>query len=125
LQQGHPTGYGGANQYQPFCYLRLRDPMPVAQRIEPEVMTVESVWLDTTTVSIEQPLHLASTMLAFGGDRSPVAYQFRISLKSGLSPGIRLVCSGAFDVPVFARPIRPDEMRVVLGDYISVRVMAR
>jgi hypothetical protein len=123
LQNGRPTSYGGTNQYAPFCYFRLRDPLPVEQTLSPEVMEVESVWLDTATVSVERPLRLAAALAtSAGGDRSPIAYQFRMKLKSQAHSGIRLVCSGAFDVPAIARPIRLPEMRAALGDYVAVRV---
>lgn len=126
LQQGQLTSYGGVNQYAPFCYFLLRDPLPDAQVIKPGVFEVDSVWLDQTSVSLELPVHVAGVGIGIGGviggDRMPIAYQFHIRLKSTEQANATLVCSGAFEEPVTAAPIRLNELREALGDYATVRV---
>jgi len=124
LQQGKTTGYGGTNQYEPYCYFLLRDPLPAEQRIVPGVLVVKKVWLDQTTVSLDLPSRLAS-VLSFGwGDRSPIAWQFHIELSAADRPRLTLVASGAFDGPATAAPIRLAELREALGSYAEVRVHA-
>jgi hypothetical protein len=122
LQQGKLTSYGGTNQYVPFCYFRLREPLPVEQRVGRGVFQVRSVWLDETSVSLERPVVLASVLLGFGDGWSTMAYQFHITLASDQQPGVKLVCSGAFDSPVTAVPIRLHEVREALGEFAAVRV---
>lgn len=122
LQRGRLLSYGGIDQYAPFCYFLLRDPLPASQQINPGLLTVESVWLDETTVSREQPVRVASALSLSGGDRSPIAYQFHIKLASQQHGRVTLVCSGAFDMPLTVAPIRLPELREALGDYAQVRV---
>lgn len=123
LQRGELTSYGGSNQYVPFCYFRLPDPLPIEQHVEPGVFVVHSVWLDETSVGFERPVRVASALLGFGEGWSTMAYQFHISLVSEKQPKVLLVCSGAFDSPAVATPIRLPEVREALGDYVKVRVM--
>ena len=59
-----------------------------------------------------------------GGSRSPIAYQFHMALKAAGQQDVTLVCSGAFDMPLTAAPIRLPELRQALGDYAEVRVKA-
>jgi len=123
LQGGKTKSYGSSNQYEPFCYFLVRDPLPAEQQIKPGVFVVHSVWLDETTVSIERPVRLAAVFsMGGGGSRSPIAYQFHIALKSADQQDVTLVCSGAYDMPVTAAPIRLPEVREALGDYAEVRV---
>ena len=117
-------GYGSTDQYTPFCYFLLRDPLPTEQKIKPEVLVVESVWLNETSVNLERPVRMAAVGLGFGGDRMPIAYQFHIRLKSQRQRPVTLVCSGAFDMPLTVQPIRLAEVREALGDYAQVRVKA-
>jgi len=127
LQHGKRASYGSTNQYAPFCYFLLLNPLPTEQQIRPGLLVVESVWLDETSVRREQPVTVASAVVgfgAFGGDRMPMAYQFHIKLKSADQPHITLVCSGAFDMALTAAPIRLPELREALGDYADVRVKA-
>lgn len=122
LQDGKTTSYGGTNQYAPFCYFLLRDPMPVAQTIRPGVRIVQRVWLDQTTVSLEVPLRLASAFGLGVGDHPLMAWQFHITLGAEDQSRMTLVCSGAFDDPSMADPIRLPEVRQALGDYAEIRV---
>jgi hypothetical protein len=122
LQHGETTGYAGTDQYAPFCYFLLRDPLPAAQRISPGVLEVKRVWLDQTSVSLDFPLRLASALSFGGGDRTPIAWQFHITLQAGDQSRVILVCSGAFDGPATAAPIRLPEMREALGNYAELRV---
>ncbi len=125
LQGGKTGSYGGSNQYEPFCYFLVKDPLPAEQQINPGTFVVHSVWLDETTVSVEYPVRLAATFsIGTGGGRSPIAYQFHIALKSADQQDVTLVCSGAFDMPISAAPIRLPEVRQALGDYAEVRVKA-
>ena len=125
LQGGKTGSYGGSNQYEPFCYFLLRDPLPAEQQIKPGTFVVHSVWLDETTVSIEYPVKLAAAFsIGGGGSRSPIAYQFHMALKAADQQDVTLVCSGAFDMPITAAPIRLPELRQALGDYAEVRVKA-
>jgi hypothetical protein len=122
LQHGGLTSYGGTNQYAPFCYFRLREPLPAAQQVNPGVFIVQSVWLDETSVGLERPTRVASAMLGFGEGWSTMAYQFHMTLVSDAQPGVKLVCSGSFDSPAVAVPIRLPEVREALGEYAVVRV---
>ncbi|HHH42753.1 MAG TPA: hypothetical protein ENK49_01320 [Gammaproteobacteria bacterium] len=122
LQHGKTMGYGSTDQYAPFCYFLMRDPLPVEQQIQPGVLVVESVWLDETSVRLERPLRVAGMGLAFGGDRTPIAYQSYMTLRSEQQGTLTLVCSGAFDMALTAQPIRLPEMREALGDFARVRV---
>jgi hypothetical protein len=124
LQHGQTMSYGSTDQYAPFCYFLLRDPLPQEQQIQPDVLVVDSVWLDETTVYLVRPVRVAGMGLGlgFGGGRMPIAYQFHISLKSQKQAPVTLVCSGAFDDAVSAQPIRLPEVREVLGKYAEVRV---
>lgn len=124
LQRGGLTSYGGSNQYVPFCYFRLRDPLPVEQHVKPGVFVVQSAWLDETSVGLERPVRVASALLGFGEGWSTMAYQFHMALASDQQPGVILVCSGAFDNPAVATPIRLPEVREALGDYATVTVQA-
>lgn len=122
LQHGQTTGYGGTDQYAPFCYFLLRDPLPGEQQIRPDVLVVDSVWLDEAEVRLKRPVMVAALGVGFSGDRTPIAYQFHIRLKSQQQPPVTLVCSGAFEIPLLAQPIRLPEVREALGDYAEVRV---
>ena len=122
LQHGQTMSYGSTDQYTPFCYFLLRDPLPSEQQITPGILVVDSVWLDETSVSLEQPVKLAGVGLGLGGDQLPIAYQFHIRLKSENQAPVTLVCSGAFDMALTAQPIRLPEVREALGDYAEVRV---
>lgn len=124
LQHGGITGYAGSDQYAPFCYFLLRDPLPVEQVIKPGVLTVGKVWLNQTTVALEAPVRLASALSLGGGDRSMMAWQFHITLESTDRARMILVCSGAFDEPARAEPVRLPEVREALGSYAEVRVKA-
>jgi hypothetical protein len=122
LQHGQTMSYGSTDQYAPFCYFLLRDPLPSEQQIKPGVLVVDSVWLDETSVSLEWPVKLAGVGLGLGGDQLPIAYQFHIRLKSDEQAPVTLVCSGAFEMALTAQPIRLPEVREALGDYAEVRV---
>jgi hypothetical protein len=122
LQHGSITGYAGSDQYAPFCYFLLRDPMPVEQVIRPGVLTVVKAWLNQTTVALDVPVRLASALLPGGGDQPMMAWQFHITLQAIDGARVILVCSGAFDGPAWAEPIRLPEVREALGSYAEVRV---
>jgi len=122
LQHGHLTSYGGTDQYAPFCYFLLRNPLPEKQIIKPGLLVVESVWLDETS-RLEQPLRVAGAGV-LGGDQMPIAFQFHIKLKTAEQGHVLLICSGAFEMALTAAPIRLPEMREALGDYAEVRVKA-
>ena len=122
LQHGKTMSYGSTDQYVPFCYFLLRDPLPAEQQIKPDVLVVDSVWLDETSVSFERPVRLAAVGMLAGSSYSPIAYQFHIRLRSQQQAPVMLVCSGAFDSPSSAQPIRLPQVREVLGDYAEVRV---
>ena len=123
VQGGKTKSYGGSNQYEPFCYFLVRDPLPAEQQIKPGTFVVQSVWLDDTTVSVEYPVRVAALFSIGGGaGRSPIAYQFHIKLKAADQQDVTLVCSGAFEDPISATPIRLPEVRQALGDYAEVRV---
>lgn len=123
VQGGRVTSYGGSNQYEPFCYFLVRDPLPAEQPIKPGTFVVQSVWLDNTSVSMEYPVRVAARFSMGGnGGRSLMAYQFHIELKAADQQDVTLVCSGAFDDGILAKPIRLPEVRQALGDYAEVRV---
>ncbi len=124
LQDGKIRSYGSSNQYEPFCYFLVKDPLPARQQIKPGTFVVQSVWMDETTVSVEYPVRMASvfSMGMGGGSRSPIAYQFHIALKAVDQQDMVMICSGAYDMPDQAAPIRLPELRQALGDYAEVRV---
>jgi len=122
LQGGRTMGYAATNQYAPFCSLLVREPLPVEQHIEPGDFVVASVWLDETTVARERARKVAALQLAGGGDWTPIAYQFHIRLRADNQTPLLMVCSGAFDDAVSARPIRLQEMREVLGGFAELGV---
>jgi len=124
LQHGKTMSYGSTDQYAPFCYFLLRDPLPAEQQIKPGVLVVDSVWLDETSVNSEWPVKVAAAGLALGSSRSAMAYQFYISLRSQQQAPVTLVCSGAFESAAEAQPIRLPQVREALGDYAEVRVKA-
>lgn len=124
LQHGKTMSYGSTNQYAPFCYFLLRDPLPAEQQIKPGVLVVDSVWLDETSVSFERPVRVAAVGMLSSSSYSPIAYQFHIRLRSQQQAPLTLVCSGAFETPDTAQPIRLPEVREVLGDFAEVRVKA-
>ncbi len=122
VQNGSTTSYAGSNQYMPFCYFLVRDPLPAEQFIRPGIFVVRSVWLDEVASRVEYPLKMAS-LFPVGG-RGPIAYQFHIKLKAPDQQDVTLVCSGAFEDPMSAAPIRLPEVRQALGGYAEVRVKA-
>lgn len=122
LQHGATNSYGGIDQYAPFCYFLLRDPLPAEQTIQPGVWDVERAWLTQTTSIADLPLNLAGAGGLGGGDFPLMAWQFHITLKGAAPPLMTLVCSGAFDSPSMADPIRLAEVREAFGDYAAVSV---
>lgn len=124
LQHGQLVSYGGTDQYAPFCYFRLRAPLPVEQLVGPGVFEVQSVWLEETAVSLEKSTRLVFAGVAFADGWLTLAYQFHILLAGDVAPGFKLVCSGAFDSPALAKPIRLPEVREALGGYAGVTVRA-
>ncbi|VAW81397.1 hypothetical protein MNBD_GAMMA13-1217 [hydrothermal vent metagenome] len=120
MQAGKTMSYGESNQYEPFCYFLLRDPLPAEQVIKPGIFVIHSTWLDEVTISVEYPVRVAA-LFPVGG-RSPIAYQFHFKLKAADQQNITLVCSGAFDDPLSAAPIRLPEVRRVLDGYAEVKV---
>lgn len=121
LQHGKLAKYGGFDQYAPFCYFLLRDPMPAEQIIQPGVLVVEKAWLNQTTTSLELPVRVASALFA-GAGQPLMAWQFHITLRAADDSRLTLVCSGAFDGPAGAEPIRLPEVREALGQYAGIRV---
>jgi hypothetical protein len=124
LQHGRLLSYGGTDQYTPFCYFRLDAPLPVEQAVGPGTFEVQSVWLEETTVSLEKPTRLVFAGVGFADGWLTLAYQFHILLAGAAAPGFKLVCSGAFDSPALAKPIRLPEVREALGAYVEVTVRA-
>ena len=124
LQHGKTMSYDSTDQYAPFCYFLLRDPLPVEQQIKPGVLVVDSVWLDETSVSFKRPVRVAAVGMVAGSSYSPIAYQFYIRFRSQPQAPVTLVCSGAFGSPSSVQPIRLPQVREVLGDYADVRVKA-
>jgi len=122
LQHGKTMSYDSTDQYAPFCYFLVRDPLPAEQQIKPDVLVVDSVWLDETSVSFKRPVRVAAVGMLAGSSYSPIAYQFHIRLRSQQQAPLELVCSGAFDSPSSAQPIRLPQLREVLGEYAEVRV---
>ena len=124
LQRGRVAW--SSNDFEPFCYFRMRQPLPVAQAVSPGTLRIEYVSLNETDVAREIPVRFAGlSVMGGGGYRTPIAHQFRIGLKSDDQPDVRLlVCSGAFDMPQTAKPIRLPEMREALGAYAEIRVSA-
>ncbi len=128
VQYGKAMGYGAIDQYAPFCYLLMREPLPVVQRIGPGILRVESVSLNETEVSRPRPLWLAAAGLfadSNGDGRGVIAYQSYMRIAADGQPDIyALVCSGAFAAPMEAQPMRLAELRQAFGDLAEIRVRA-
>ena len=125
LQYGEPRAYVATDQYSPFCYFVMRQPLPVVQIIRPGVFTVESVSQIETEVRRVLPLMLVSRTAFLGADVGPIALQSHMIVAAEEQPDVRaIVCSGAFDAPLRAQPIRLDEMRAVLRGVAEIRATA-
>lgn len=125
LQQGNTMSYGSTNQYEPFCYFLMDQPMPAPQKIRPGVFRVTRVSLIESEVRRSLPVRLAAFgLFADDGGRSLIAFQSYMTLTAAHQDDVRaLVCSGAFDSPPEARPIRLPELQQALGESISVRAI--
>lgn len=123
LQNGNTESYASMNQYEPFCYFLMDQPMPVVQKIHPGVFRVKKVSLIETQVRRSLPVRLvAFGLFADDGGRSLIAFQSYMTLTAQHQDNVRaLVCSGAFDTPPEARPIRLPELQRALGESIRVR----
>jgi hypothetical protein len=126
VQYGKPLGYGAMNQYAPFCYFLMREPLPVVQTIRPGRLRVESVSLNETEVNRVVPARMAALAVSAGGDgRGVIAMQSYMRVRAEGQPDVyALVCSGAFAAPAEAKPIRLNELRQALGPLADVRVAA-
>jgi hypothetical protein len=126
VQYGRTLGYGGMNQYAPFCYFLMREPRPVVQTIRPGILRVESVSLNETEVSRVLPARVAALTVFAGGDgRGVIAMQSYMRIAAAEQPDVyALVCSGAFAAPAEAKPIRLHELHEVLGSLADVRASA-
>lgn len=123
LQAGRTMTYAATDQYAPFCFLLMRQPLPVAQTIAPGTFLVEKVYLLETDVSRELPLSVATNgFLAHDGRRGLLAFQVHVKLFAAAQPDVdALVCSGAFAAPAEAEPIRLPELQRVLGAFGVLR----
>ena len=123
LQGGRVMGYAAVDQYAPFCYILMRQPLPVAQTVHPGVFVIDKVYLLETDVGRELPTRIAARgVLAHDDGYGPIAFQTHMKFLRGEQPDVdSLVCSGAFAIPGEARPIRRVELQQVLGDIASVR----
>jgi len=126
VQYGKTMGYGAMNQYAPFCYFLMRDPLPVAQTIHPGVLRVKSVSLNQTEVSRLLPTRVAAAGLFADSDgRGVIALQSYMRVSADGQPDVyALVCSGAFAAPMEAKPIRLHELKQVFGGLVEIRVQA-
>jgi hypothetical protein len=126
LQYGKTMGYGAVNQYAPFCYFLMREPLPVVQTIRPGLLRVDSVSLNETEVSRVSPTRVAAAGLFVNSDgRGVIALQSYMRASVDGQPDVyALVCSGAFAAPMEAKPMRLHELRQVFGELIEIRVRA-
>jgi hypothetical protein len=127
LQHGETVSYQELDQYAPFCYFLMSKPLPDAQTIHPGVLSVRAVRQEDTEVRREPPVRLASMAGFTGGwgNRSVIAMQTHMNLSAPDQPALdKLVCSGAFQMPMDAKPIRLHEMREVFGGIAEIREQA-
>jgi hypothetical protein len=126
LQYGRAVRYEFVDQYAPFCYFRMRAPLPVVQTVAPGVLRVDSVTSEETEVRKSLPVRTAArTVLASDAGRGPIAYRSHMRLSAPGQPDIQsLVCSGAFDTPFEAEPISFPELLQVFGDIAEFRESA-
>jgi len=126
VQYGKTMGYGAMNQYAPFCYFLMREPLPVAQTIRPGMLRVESVSLNETEVSRVLPSRVAAAHLFVHSDgRGVIALQSYMRVAVDGQPDVyALVCSGAFAAPMEAKPIRLKELMQVFGELVEIREQA-
>jgi hypothetical protein len=126
VQYGQTLGYAAMDQYAPYCYFLMRQPLPTVQTIRPGVLRVESVSLNETEVRRTLPSRLAALTLFAGGDgRGVVAMESYMRLAAAEQPGVyALVCSGGFAAPAEAEPMRLHELREALGPLAAVRPAA-
>ena len=123
LQYGNTMSYASVDQYAPFCYFLMDEPLPVSQKIRPGIFRVARVSLIETEVRRSLPVRLAYRgFFADDGGRGPIAFESYMILTSVDQGDVRaLVCSGAFDSPLEARPIRLPELQQALGESVTVR----
>lgn len=123
LQHGQAVGYAALDQYAPFCYFLMREPLPAGQAIRPGPLRVESVAMQETDVSRPVVRRLAALApLANGDGRGVIALQSYMRVAAAGQPDVyALVCSGAFAAPMEARLARRDELREVFGSLVEIR----
>ncbi len=126
LQYGQTMQYTAVDQYQPFCYFLMRQPLPVVQLIHPGVFLITAVLVDDVDVRLSLPVKVAGELsYASSTGRGPLAWQTFMELVAADQPEVKtLVCSGAYASPALAEPVRLDEIDRVFGDLATVRVQA-
>lgn len=123
LQHGQAMGYAVLDQYAPFCYFLMREPLPVQQTILPGLLRVQSVSMKETEVRRASPYKLAALRLVADSDgRGVIALQSHMRVAAFGQPDVyALVCSGAFAAPMEAKLVRLHELREVFGALVEIR----
>lgn len=119
-------GYAATDQYAPFCYSLMREPLPVSQTTRPGALRVQSVSLNETDVRRVLPTKVtAASLLADFDGRGVIALQSYMRVSADGQPEVyALMCSGAYATPMEAKPIRLHELRQVFGELVEIRVQA-
>jgi len=123
LQYGKTMGYAEMNQYAPFCYFLMRQPLPVGQTILPGLLRVDSVSLNETDVGRALPSTVAAVgVFAESDGRGVIALQSYMRVTAEGQPDVyALVCSGAFAAPMEAKPVRLHELKQLFGGLVEIR----
>lgn len=122
VQYGEAFFYTEINQYEPFCFFRMRETAPVQQTVPAGTYTVTAVARDETEVVRLVPILVASDrLLADGGGYGPTTYQLFMTLKfNDGQTGLRdLVCMGGFAAPYATKPVTMEAILSALGELAS------
>ncbi len=108
------------NEFEPHCWLEVRQVLPVLQIIRPDEFVITKVAYDTTHVAAVFGLKLAG---GGGGGVSDLIKIWTMRLRSEKQPDVlRLVCGGGLNAPALARTPSATQIRAAFGSYASLRL---
>lgn len=119
VQQGR-VNPGVINEGLPWCYFRVRDPVPVDHKEGPGRYTVVRTRRDRRDIASTTPVQVAASG---GGLESPQTLAWVMDVRPELpSEVIRIVCGGAFDDPARAKTPSLRQIRLALGSIASLKL---
>ena len=108
------------NEFIPHCQLQVRQVLPVPQSVYPDEFTIVRVSYGVIEMAAIPGLQWAHGV---GGGTSDIMKVQRLRLHSKTQPDVlNLICAGALDTPLLARPPSVSEMRAALGSYAGLRL---